>query len=81
MPTMLPSRVPQVPAKRAPQRHEPAAEHIDIWAVCVGLAATSLAGFIYFSSGDRIGATLILLLAAVVVLAMLRASTDAQSEH
>ena len=78
MPTMLPTRTP---VERAPQRREPAAEHIDIWAVCVGLAATVLAGFIYFSGGDHIGATLVLLLAAVVVLAMLRASADAKNER
>ena len=78
MPTMLPT---QKPAKPVQKHVRDRAEGIEIWAVCVGLAATVLASFIYFSGGDRVGAALILLLAAVVVLAMLRASTDAQSEH
>jgi len=78
MPTILPT---QTPAKHAPQRQQPGAELIDISAVCVGCGATALAGFVYFSGGDRIGAALILILAAVVVMAMLRASTDAKSEH
>lgn len=78
MPTLLPTRVP---AKSVQKQARAGAEGIEIWAVCVGLAATVLASFIYFSGGDRVGAALILLLAAVVVLAMLRASTDARSEH
>ncbi len=75
MPTLLPVRTTDKPkAKRneAPR----GAEGIEIWAICVGLAAITLASFIYFSGDDRVGAALILLLAALVVLAMLRASTQ-----
>jgi len=79
MPTLLPVRST---AKREIKRQEPPqrAEGIDIWAICVGLAAIVLASFIYFSGGDRVGAAMILVLAAVVVLAMLRANADAQNE-
>ncbi len=75
MPTMLPVRTTDKPEAK---RHEASrgAEGIEISAICVGLAATTLALFIYFSGGDRVGAALILLLAALVVLAMLRASTQ-----
>ena len=76
MPTMLPTGLPA--QKPAPKRH---AEGIEIWSACVGLVATALAAFIYFSGGDNVGAAMILVLAAVVVLAMLRASADAQNEH
>ncbi len=75
MPTSLPVRTRENPAAKGKDVRR-GAESIEVWAICVGLAATMLASFIYFSSGDQVGAALILLLAAVVVLAMLRASGD-----
>ena len=79
MPTMLPTRLPsQKPAQKHVRRN---AEGIEIWSACVGLAATVLAAFIYFSGGDNAGAAMILVLAAVIVMAMLRVSADAQNEH
>ncbi|HEY4736814.1 MAG TPA: hypothetical protein VIH63_05415 [Xanthobacteraceae bacterium] len=75
MPTSLPVRTTAKPAANRKDVRR-GAEGIEAWAICVGLAATILASFIYFSSGDQTGAALILLLAAVVVLAMLRASGD-----
>jgi multisubunit Na+/H+ antiporter MnhG subunit len=77
MPTMLPTGSPA--QKPAPKRHH--AEGIEIWSGCIGLAAAVLAAFIYFSGGDNIGAAMILMLAAVVVMAMLRASANAQNER
>ena len=76
MPTSLPVRSPAKP-KSASQTPEA----FEIWAICIGLAATILASFIYFSADDGVGATLILVLAAIVVMAMLRSSLDAEDEH
>ncbi len=75
MPTLLPVRTAHKPAAKR-DKVPRGVEGIEIWAGCVGLTATVLASFIYFSAGDRTGAALILLLAALVVLAMLRASTE-----
>jgi hypothetical protein len=77
MPTSLPDRSPaklkSVPARQAP-------EGFNIWVGCIGLAATILASFIYFSGGDGVGAALILVLAAIVVLAMMRISAGNYGE-
>ena len=77
MPTMLPTRTPTKPV---PQTASTTPSLIDLSALGVGVVAASLAGFVYLGTGDHIGTTLILLLAAVVVLAMLRASADALIE-
>jgi hypothetical protein len=76
MPTSLPDRSL---AKSAAARQNP--EGFDIWVGCIGLAATILASFIYFSGGDGVGAALFLILAAIVVLAMMRTSADIQGKH
>ena len=83
MPTLLPVRTASKPTskplpKPAPRRDDAVlhAEGLDIWALCVGFAACILAGFIYFTSGDQVGAAMVLVLAAVVVLAMWRAGSD-----
>ena len=78
MPTSLPVRA-QAKPKSAVLRHAP--EGFNIWVGCIGLAATILASFIYFSDGDSVGAALFLILAAVVVLAMLHASANNQVKH
>ena len=79
MPTLLPVRTQSKPtaapeAKRAPRL--PSVTPLDICALCVGLAACLLAAFIYFSSGDRVGTAMVLVLSAVVVLAMWRTGSD-----
>jgi hypothetical protein len=83
MPTLLPVRTGSKPtsvpkSERAPRRRDaqPSVEGLDIWALCVGLAACILAGFIYSTSGDQVGTAMVLVLAAVVVLAMWRAGSD-----
>ncbi len=78
MPTMLPTGSPARPVRKVTRA---APEGLEIWAACVGVAATALACFIYFGSGDKVGAALILILAAVVVLAMVRAGDDPYSEY
>jgi len=78
MPTSLPVRSPAKP-KSVPARQAP--EGFNIWVGCIGLAATIFASFIYFSGGDGVGAALFLILAAIVVLAMMRTSADTQGKH
>jgi hypothetical protein len=81
MPTSLPSRARAKPApKRKPAQKN--AEGLEIWAISVGLGAIVLASFIYFSSGEQVVTSLVLVSAAVVVAAMWRASIDdIQSER
>ncbi|MBI3704864.1 MAG: hypothetical protein HY244_13720 [Rhizobiales bacterium] len=73
MPTTLPVRTPNKPkpaSKSVVAR--PLPEGFNIWVACVGLAGTILAAFIYYFGGDSIGAALFLVLAAIVIVAMMR---------
>jgi hypothetical protein len=51
---------------------------VDIWAICVGLAACATAVFIYASSGDGVGVGLTLGSIAGVIYAVLRGISQPQ---
>ena len=78
MPTSLPVRSP---TKTKAVAARPLPDGFNIWVACVGFAGTILASFIYFFGGDSVGAALFLIMAAIVILAMIRTcATDRHGE-
>jgi uncharacterized membrane protein (DUF441 family) len=46
---------------------EPTTDWLAVWALSVGVAAAFMAGVVYFTVGDRVGAALVLSGAAAIV--------------
>ena len=72
-------------AHRKPQAEARAADpagHVDwvaLWAVSLGLCAVALAGFAYFTIGDKLGASIIMASVAAIIGVVLRV-TAAQGQ-
>ena len=76
MPIHLP---PKARAKAAPARGQAAIDSIDwlgLWALSLGFCAIVLAGIAYFTIGDNIGASSILMGAAAIIAVIVRFGAD-----
>jgi len=66
--------VPLPESPRSKGFAEPGVDWLSLWSLSIGLAAAFMAGVVYFTAGDQVGAALVLFGAAAIIGAALYGS-------